>query len=249
MGLESGRRGARDVSTVEAAQSWYDKSYRHSGLSAQRRYTNEELLRFLGRHYFSMPRAQRIAIRVLELGCGSGANLWMVAREGFEAHGIDLSPEAISLCRQMLESWSVSATLNTVSMTACPYADEYFDVLLDVFSSYCLDESGFAKFLDEVSRLLRPGGRFFSYSPSKASDAFRDPGPSRRIDASTLDGIRRETSPYYGNYYPYRFITGQEYQSALSARGMRVVYNETVGRTYNEGKEYFEFVVIVGERV
>ncbi len=121
--------------------------------------------------------------------------------------------------------------------------------LLDVFSSYCLDKSGFAKFLDEVSRLLRPGGRFFSYSPSKASDAFRDPGPSRRIDASTLDGIHRETSPYFGNSYPYRFISGQEYQEALGTRGIRTVYSEKVGRTYNNGKEYFEFIVIVGERV
>jgi SAM-dependent methyltransferase len=237
------------MSTIETTRDWYDKSYGHSGFSAQRRYPNEELLRFLGRHYFSIPRSQRSAIRVLELGCGAGANLWTVAREGFDAHGIDLSSEAINLCRQMLESWGVSATLSAGSMTACPYAVGHFDVLLDVFSSYCLDESGFGKVLDEVSRLLRPGGRFFSYSPSKASDAFRDPGPSRAIDASTRDGIHRATSPYFGNNYPFRFITGQEYQDALGARGIRTVYSEKVGRTYNDGKEYFEFIAIVGERV
>jgi len=237
------------MSAVDATRAWYDKSYGQSGFSAQRRYPNEELLRFLGRHYFSMPRPQRSAVRVLEMGCGAGANLWMVAREGFDTHGIDLSPEAITLCRQMLESWGVSATLSVGSMTACPYPERHFDVILDVFSSYCLDESGFAQFLDEVARLLRPGGRFFSYSPSKKSDAFRNPGPSRRIDASTLDGIHRETSPFFGNSYPFRFIAGDEYRAALSARGMRTIYSETVGRTYNDGKEYFEFVVIGAERV
>ena len=233
----------------KTTRDWYDRSYRHSGLSAQRRYPNEELLRFLGRHYFSVPRDLRSTTRMLEVGCGSGANLWMIAREGFDAHGIDLSPDAIGLCRQMLESWDVSATLTTASMTACPYPDGYFDVVADVFSSYCLDESGFAEFLDDVSRLLRPGGRFFSYSPSKSSDAFRDPGPSARIDASTLDGIGRETSPYFGNTYPFRFIAAPDYHDALATRGIRTVYNETVGRTYSDGKEYFEFVVIVGERV
>ena len=133
-------------------------------------------------------------------------------------------------------------------MTACPYPENHFDVVVDVFSSYCLDEANFAIFLDEVGRLLRSGGRFFSYTPSKASDAFRNPEPSRRIDASTLDGIRRETSPYFGNDYSFRFISGNEYISALDGRDMRCVYNETVGRTYNGGKEYFEFVVIVAEK-
>jgi len=233
---------------IEVTRSWYDKSYGHSGFSAQRRYPNEELLRFFGRYYFSLPAEQRRATRVLEMGCGSGANLWMIAREGFETHGIDLSPDAIRLCARMLVHWDAKAILTAASMTACPYPSDHFDVIVDVFSSYCLAETAFARFLNEVARLLRPGERFFSYSPSKASDAFRDPGPSRRIDASTLDGIHRETSPYYGNHYPFRFITGDEYGSALATRGLRSVHNETVGRTYNGRKEYFEFVVIAAEK-
>lgn len=237
------------ANAIESTKDWYEKSYGHSGFSAQRRYPNEELLRFFGRHYFPMPIERRHAIRVLEMGCGSGPNLWMMAREGFDAHGIDLSPEAINLCARMLKHWGVSATLSAASMTACPYPNGHFDVVADVFSSYCLDSGGFAIFLDEVARLLRSGGRFFSYFPSKASDAFRDPDPSRHIDASTLDGIRRDTSPYYGNYYPFRFTSGDEYRSALEARDMHTVYNETVGRTYSGGKEYFEFVVIVAERI
>jgi SAM-dependent methyltransferase len=236
------------MNTIAATKNWYDKSYVHSGFSAQRRYPNEELLRFFGRHYFSMPAEQRSATRILEMGCGSGANLWVIAREGFDAHGIDLSPEAIGLCTQMLESWGATATLNAASMTACPYPEGCFDAVVDVFSSYCLDEAGFSTFLYEVSRLLRPGGRFFSYSPSKGSDAFRDPGPSRCIDPSTLDGIYRKTAPFYGNYYPFRFINGEEYEAALAARSLRTIYNETVGRSYNGGKEYFEFVVIVAEK-
>jgi hypothetical protein len=97
--------------------------------------------------------------------------------------------------------------------------------------------------------LLRPGGLFFSYSPSKASDAFRNPAPSRHIDSSTLDGIHRETSLFYGNSYPFCFIAREEYETALAARSLRAIYNETAGRTYNRGSEYFEFVVIAAERL
>ena len=133
-------------------------------------------------------------------------------------------------------------------MTAIPYPSGYFDVIVDVFSSYCLDNRGHAHFLDEVVRLLRPGGRFFTYTPSKASDAFKNPRPSKKLDSNTLDGIHRKTSPFSGNLYPFRFTTGAELRKALKNRGLRIVYDETVGRTYRGGKEYFEFVVMVGEK-
>jgi SAM-dependent methyltransferase len=228
-------------------KSWFEQSYTERGFAAQRRYPNEELLRFFGRHYFSLPPNQRQNVRILEVGCGSGANLWMVAREGFDAHGIDLSDESARLCGKMLAHWGTTATLKTADMTAIPYPDQHFDAVLDVFSSYCLNMAGFERFLDEVKRLLRPGGRFFSYTPSKTSDAFRNPGSAPFIDASTLDGIRRENSAYFGNPYPFRFIAPSEYASALKAHGPKVAYDETVGRSYRGGREYFEFVVIVGE--
>jgi cyclopropane fatty-acyl-phospholipid synthase-like methyltransferase len=229
-------------------KTWYEDSYNHAGFSAQRRYPNDELLRFFGRHYFMLSRERRAELRVLEVGCGSGANLWMIAREGFDAHGIDLSPEGIALCAKMLQAWGTKAEIKAADMTAIPYSAPYFDVIVDVFSSYCVDETGFARFLDEAVRLLRPGGRFFSYTPSKASDAFKDPGPSKKLDASTLDGIRREDAPFTGNLYPFRFMTGAEYATALESRDLRVTHNETVGRTYRGRDEYFEFVVIVGEK-
>jgi cyclopropane fatty-acyl-phospholipid synthase-like methyltransferase len=227
---------------------WHERSYGERGFSAQRFYPNEELLRFLGRHYFPLPPERRRDTRILETGCGSGANLWMIAREGFDAHGIDLSAEGIGLCEKMLAHWQTAATLKVADMTAIPYPGGYFDVVLDVFSSYCLGEAGFALFLDEVARLVRAGGRFFSYAPSKASDAFRNPGTARFLDASTLDGIHRDDSAYAGNRYPFRFSTIEEYTAALGERGLRVAECETVSRTYRRGKEYFEFVVITAER-
>jgi SAM-dependent methyltransferase len=227
---------------------WYSTSYGHGGFASQRRYPNEELLRFFGRHYFPLPRERRREIRVLEVGCGSGANLWMIAREGFDAYGIDLAPEGISLCNQMLEFWGTQATLTAADMTDVPYPDSHFDVIVDVFSSYCLYEAGFDRFLKEVARLLKMGGRYFSYSPSKESDVFKNPEPSQRLDASTIDGIRRPDAPFAGNLYPWRFITREEYAAALHRHGLSLAYSETLGRTYREGREYFEFVVVGAEK-
>jgi SAM-dependent methyltransferase len=228
-------------------KSFYENSYESSGFGAQRRYPNEELMRFMGRTFFSVPREKRKGIRILEVGCGSGGNLWAIAREGFDAYGIDLSGEGIDLCRQMMKEWGCSATLQAGDMADLPYESGFLDAVVDVFSSYCLPEKDFTRYLAGVARVLKPGGKYFSYTPSKNSDVFKETAPSDRLDPSTLNGICRVTAPFYGNFYPFRFTSRDEY-AGLLAEDFTVTYGETVGRTYRSGQEYFEFVVVQAER-
>jgi len=225
-------------------KEWYDISYLNSGLAAQRRYPNEEMLRFLGRNLLGIPSELRKGTRVLEVGCGSCANLWVVAREGFDAHGIDLSPVSIELGRQVLDSWGVFADLKVASMIELPYPDAVFDSVLDVFSSNCLSESDFDKFLQETWRVLKVGAKIFQYFPSKASDAFLNHSPSELLDASTLNGIYRKDSPFSGNHYPFRFMHPEEFKNVLDKHGFKVDYLETVTRSYRSMGEYFQHIVV-----
>jgi ubiquinone/menaquinone biosynthesis C-methylase UbiE len=228
-------------------QQWYEQSYANDGFKAQRRYPNEELLRFLGRNFFdSATTTERKNIRILELGCGSGANLWMMAREGFDTYGIDLSQGAIDLAGQMLSHWQTQATLVQGSFESLPFDDKYFDVIVDVFSTNCLAQEPFKACLKEVKRCLKPGGKYFSYTPSTACDAFKNHHPAVLIDDWTLNGVLRESSPFSPQNYPFRFCTPAHYQQLLSEVGINTDYLETVGRTYSKQAEYFEFVVISG---
>lgn len=237
------------MSGIDRAKGWYEQSYTEEGFRGQRLYPNEELLRFFGRHYFSTTnRSERAGIRVLEIGCGSCANLWMIAREGFDAHGIDLSAAAIELGKKMLSHWDAKASLHVGSMTELPFDAASFDVVCDVFSSNCLVEADMRRCLAEVARVLRPGGLFFSYTPSAASEAFTNHAPARKLDEWTLDGVHRETSPFAGNHYPFRFTTPERYETLLREAGLRSIYLETVGRTYRGRAEYFEFVVVTGQK-
>ena len=233
----------KESSSISSTRLWYDTRYATDGFEAQRRYPNEEMLRFLGRNLFLIPSRQRRKIRVLELGCGSCANLWVVAREGFNAYGIDLSTAAIELGDQMLNEWDVSANLKIGSMTDLPYDDDFFDVVLDVFASYCLNEGDISLCLGEVARVLKPKGKFFSYVPSKLSDVFQDNSPAEMLDPSTLRGIYREGAPFEGNHYPFRFVYPGEYKEILTNAGFEVTYLETVTRTYHQREEGFQFVV------
>lgn len=233
---------------VNQVKEFYEQSYGEMGFGAQRRYPNEELCRFMGRNLFSIPAPNRSDINILEVGCGSGANLWMIAKEGFSTFGIDLSKESLNLCGQMMRKYGVDAQLSDQDMSQTNFPASEFNFIVDIFSSYCLSKDLGAKFVAEIVRLLKPGGKFFSYFPSKRSDAFIRPGNSALIDSDTLDSISREDAAFSGQKYPFRFMHPQEYKDLLISHGLEVTYLETVGRTYNNGNEYFEFVVVEAQK-
>ena len=226
-----------------SAREWFEQQYATVGDKAQRRYPNEEMVRFFGR------RGLSASAKVLEMGCGGGANLSMIASE-YQAFGLDASFSAIEVCTTEMGRRGLQATLATGDMRATAFDDGMFDAVVDVFSSYCLDEKQFPEFLREVSRVLKPGGLFFCYTPSKGSDLYlrefmqlREGHAERFIDISTLNGIVEKSDPYYGNFYPFRFIAKRELSGALNFAGMRAEYLETVRRTYGGGRQTFEFVV------
>jgi SAM-dependent methyltransferase len=97
-------------------------------------------------------------LRILDVGCGTGANLEMLAEYG-EAEGVDVSPEALDFCRER--------GLSNVRLGAAerlPYEDDSFDLVtaLDVVEHLDDDTAG----LREMRRVLRPGGRAMLFVPA-----------------------------------------------------------------------------------
>jgi ubiquinone/menaquinone biosynthesis C-methylase UbiE len=233
---------------IKNVSDHYNKEYVLHSFSAQRRFPNEELCRFMGRNFFELSRNERRKINILEVGCGSGANLWMIAREGFNSKGLDLSNEAIKLCSEMLTGYDSTADLSVGSMTELPYQNSSMHAVVDIFSSNCLDILQGEKFLQETFRVLKKGGKFFSYFPSSNSDTWVKAPEMDRIDSKTLKGIFRKDSPFYGNFYSFRFLNRSQYKELLEKMGFSVTYLERVGRTYLGGEEYFEFTVVEAKK-
>jgi len=126
------------------------------------RYPSEHLVSFVGRHFF--PVADRGGIRLLELGCGPGGNLWFMAREGFTICGIDRSPTALKTARQRLDAevpaWRGS--LVEGDLEALPFADGAFDGLIDNEAVYANPFAESCRIYREARRVLKPGGLLFS---------------------------------------------------------------------------------------
>ena len=96
--------------------------------------------------------------RILDVGCGTGANLEMLSEFG-EAEGVDVSAEALDFCRARgLEN------VKQGEAEHLPYEDESFDLVtgLDVVEHLDDDLAG----LKEMRRVLRPDGRALLFVPA-----------------------------------------------------------------------------------
>jgi SAM-dependent methyltransferase len=126
------------------------------------KYPPEELIRFVARNYYDAP--DRSQVRILDAGCGPGPVVWYLAREGFEAHGIDGSPAAIELAGERLDAEGLQAELRVGDLTALTehYADGTFDAVVDVTSVQQNRVEAIERIVAQIHGLLRPGGRVFS---------------------------------------------------------------------------------------
>jgi SAM-dependent methyltransferase len=89
--------------------------------------------------------------RVLDIGCGAGAFLRLVADGGAEPHGIDASEGLVEYARERLPA----ADLRVGEMEELPWADDGFD-LVTGFNSFFFANDMIAA-LREARRVAKPG--------------------------------------------------------------------------------------------
>ena len=95
--------------------------------------------------------------RVLEVGCGQGADLCLLAKRSTRAVGIDLTPEAVRRTKDVLKQQNVKNAMVLVGNgEALPIANQTFDA---VYSFGVMHHSPNTQAcIDEAYRILKPGG-------------------------------------------------------------------------------------------
>jgi SAM-dependent methyltransferase len=134
-----------------------------------------------------------VGLKVLDLGSGTGKNSLFLAERGSDVVGIELSNTAVKLAQARAVEKDVPADFRVGDIgQPFPFADDNFDLLLDVVSSNSLSESERNNFINESFRVLKPGGYFFvkalcrdgdknaqnliEKSPGKEKDTYKLPG-------------------------------------------------------------------------
>ena len=169
-------------------------------------YPYDRVVAFMMRHFAKRRKTE--TIKVLEIGCGAGNNLWFAAREGFDITGLDASADAISFAQSRFQQDQLEGRFVVGSFSDLPFEDQEFDLVIDRAASTNVNLEIAKTVISEVKRVLKAGGIFYS-------EVFSDHASSRGDLLS--DGVLANIDgPYSGAGHIY-FYSRSEIQE---------IYNE-----------------------
>ncbi|MCR2107904.1 class I SAM-dependent methyltransferase [Campylobacter upsaliensis] len=134
------------------------------------KYPSESVIRFIARNFYNTK--DRNTIKILELGLGTGANLWFCAREGFKVSGIEWSKTGVERFRARLKDENLSTQIEQIEIgdyleKLDLFKNESFDAVIDVASLCCNDREKTRQIFLKAFKKLKVGGKFFSLTLAK----------------------------------------------------------------------------------
>ena len=104
-------------------------------------------------------------MRLLDAGCGEGRNLPYFVGNGFDAWGVDADAGALRLLRMQGKRWGAAFDPEKFvegNLTRLPFPPVSFDAIVCcAVLHFAQDASHFFCMMDELLRVLRPGGSLF----------------------------------------------------------------------------------------
>ena len=160
------------MSQVMTAADLIQRKYAADGTGAVQTYQAlrfDKHVRLLRSHMGLRP-----GTRVLDIGCGTGALLVELAQAGARVTGIDTFEEAEGIDRQIAEArlreHRIEARLLTASAAMLPFADESFDLAVNIGMLEHIPPDRRAGVLREMFRVVRAGGALFLIAgPTRAT--------------------------------------------------------------------------------
>lgn len=200
-------------------------------------YPCEDVVRFMAKNYYAYEN--RKSIKVLDFGCGAGANTWYLANEGFTVVGLDASESAINNAKKVLEKFGVDAQLGCADGLETEFQDKSFDCIIDNRSIFSTKYENVIKLYREMFRLLKNGGKLFTSCFSSKTTGAQE---AVKLDRYTYTEFRR------GIFSPERVVclwdTPDDIKGLLLEIGYSDVSVELHIETKNDMKIYNEMYIV-----
>lgn len=105
-------------------------------------------------------------MKILDVGCGSGRNLIYFLKNDFEIYAIDKSSEAVECTRELAATLAPelpTRNFRVEKAESLSWPNEMFDVVLSsAVLHFAQSEEQWRRMMEEMWRVLKPGGIFFS---------------------------------------------------------------------------------------
>ncbi len=148
------------------------------------KYPSEIVIRFIARNYYGSP--ERSKVKILDFGCGAGANTWYMAREGFDVYAFDGSSSAVKRVEKYLEAERLNAKLSVQDGINIQYPDDFFDAVVDNVCIYANPYDKICIMYQNVFRVLKPGGKMFTAVFGKKTTGY---GLGKMLEKDTFTEI------------------------------------------------------------
>lgn len=113
--------------------------------------------------------ADKGSIKILELGCGSGNNLWFISELGFDTYGVDGSKTACEIALKKSKERNTKVKIECATFEKLPFENESIDIIIDRESTYCGILEDIKQWWSEANRVLKKDGLVISFKFSEDS--------------------------------------------------------------------------------
>ncbi|MDZ4720874.1 MAG: class I SAM-dependent methyltransferase [Roseiflexaceae bacterium] len=159
---------------------------------------------------------------VLDLGCGVGRHVIYLGSRGFHMAGADISPTGVQQTQAVCAERGLTFDGQVCDMTALPWPNASFDAALSTSTIHHGLRTAIQHSIDEVWRVLKPGGLFLVDLPDTGRDDYQQlraqaaAGQIHEVEPNTFVDERADSEDSDG-YLPHHYCDEADVRDLLQS--------------------------------
>ncbi len=119
-------------------------------------YPHELVVQFL---FSNFSREDAHSFKILDHGSGAGRHLLLLAEQGYQAYGADVSVVGNDYVRGLAKERALTVSISEIVADTLPYPDNFFDGIISYAVLYYLTHEQLDRVLPELHRVIKVGGK------------------------------------------------------------------------------------------
>lgn len=135
-------------------------------------YPSERVVQWAFREFGPADGGALLQATILDYGCGAGRHAIFLAENKFDVEACDVSKNGLEIAQMRALGRNLEIPFKHQTTLTLPYPDETFDGVLCYGVLYYLTREEIPVAIDEIKRVLKPGGKALVVVRSKADSRY-----------------------------------------------------------------------------